>query len=499
VDFTRANGDRFMSVTSYDEVPYPSHSFPETQPSHLATVAALFGLRAPDPANCRVLELGCASGGNLIPLAVAWPQAQFVGVDLSSRQIADARQCAEQLGLPNLELHHRSILDLNAELGSFDYILCHGVYSWVPREVQDAILTLCHDRLEPDGIAYVSYNTYPGWHLQKAIRDMMLFHSGRFATPATRIAQARSFLEFLARWSPARDDPYGLLLRNEAASLSRKTDGYLFHEHLEVVNDPVYFREFVARCEAAGLRYLADVGIRTMLVTDLPSEVRESLRLLAPDPLDLEQYLDFLRNRTFRRSLLCRPGKAIDRSLRGTSVRDLLGASHLRPEQTGAPQAAGEERFIAPSGNVLTTADPVMRACLHALGESWPQAIPAPVLRMRVLERVDPGIRDSPDLAEGPFWARLQDYFIHGVIELHAAAPPVAGACGAVPCASPLARHQALNTDLVTNLRHQRVPLDAAERALLVSLDGSRALPEAPETAATLERLAWKSLLLARP
>ncbi len=96
--------------TSYDEVPYASHAFPQTHPNTMATVATLFGMTPAPVTNCRVLELGCAAGFNIIPMAAALPDSRFVGVDLSSRQVAEGQEAIKALGLTNVELrqleHH---------------------------------------------------------------------------------------------------------------------------------------------------------------------------------------------------------------------------------------------------------------------------------------------------------------------------------------------------------------------------------------------------------
>ena len=214
--------------TSYDVVPYASSAFPQSHPDRLAAVARLFGVPSASPERCRVLELGAASGGNLIPMAYGLPDSEFIGVDLSSRQVAEGQSTIEALGLTNIQLRHRDISELGGELGRFDYIICHGVYSWVPDAVRDRILAVCRDHLGPDGVAFVSYNTYPGWHMRGMIRDMMRYHAGRFSEPKPQIEQARSLLNFLAT-SVAEDTAYGVMLRRELENLQRQPDSYLFH------------------------------------------------------------------------------------------------------------------------------------------------------------------------------------------------------------------------------------------------------------------------------
>ncbi len=176
--------------TSYDVVPYFSAPFQATHPDRLATVATLFGLKPAPAERSRVLELGCAGGGNLIPMAVALPGSQFLGIDQSSRQVDQGQEIIAGLGLKNIALRVASLLDIDESYGTFDYIICHGVYSWVRENVQDKILEICATRLAPTGVAYVSYNTLPGWHMQGMIRDMMCYHISQAGerSPETQVA-----------------------------------------------------------------------------------------------------------------------------------------------------------------------------------------------------------------------------------------------------------------------------------------------------------------------
>ena len=179
-------------ANSYDEIPYPAGAHPQTHPDHLAMIGTLFGMEPPSVKSCRVLELGCADGGNLIPMAENLPHAEFVGIDLSQRQVADGCALVEHLGLTNICVSNCSITDVDESFGQFDYILAHGVFSWVPHEVQECIFELCQQLLTPQGIAYISYNTYPGWRMRGMLRDMMLYHTRRFSDPHQQVQQARA-------------------------------------------------------------------------------------------------------------------------------------------------------------------------------------------------------------------------------------------------------------------------------------------------------------------
>ncbi|MGE0758864.1 MAG: methyltransferase regulatory domain-containing protein, partial [Pirellulaceae bacterium] len=369
-----------MTRTTYDEVPYPSHPMRQTQPDHLATIAHLLGLEPPPPDQCHVLELGCASGGNLIPLALTAPHSRMVGVDLSQRQVAEGQATIAALGLANIELRAVSILDIDDTWGTFDYIVCHGVYSWVPPNVQSKILDIYARHLAPHGIGYVSYNTHPGWHMRGVIRHMLSYHVGRYPdeAPDVQIGRARRLLDFLAHATSGRDRAYATLLQEQAELLRQHSDAYLFHEHLEEHNEPIWFLDFCQRLGERGLRYLAEAEFGMMLPgLSFPEDVQRELAELAPSLLEKEQYMDFVRNRSFRQSLIvhdrCRP----QYQLRPERLQRLWVASPVRtpapPEQLTSDEAV---EFAGPDELCLESASPLVKTALQGLGERWPESVP---------------------------------------------------------------------------------------------------------------------------
>ena len=146
-------------VNTYDQVPYDKKSFSQTHVDNLATTATLFGMQPARPECCRVLELGCAAGANLIPMAFYLPESQFMGVDYSKVQIDDGQKVLQSLRLANIELKQLNILEIDKTLGQFDYIICHGIFSWVADEIQEKIFSICSQNLAPQGVAYVSYKS----------------------------------------------------------------------------------------------------------------------------------------------------------------------------------------------------------------------------------------------------------------------------------------------------------------------------------------------------
>src|SRR5262245_52209065 len=309
----------------YNLVPYISKPFPQSQPPRLAALATLFGLTAPPVAQCRMLELGCASGGNIIPLAVRFPGSHFLGVDLTERHVRDGQARIATLDLPNIRIEQGDIgaLDLAGE--RFDYIVCHGVYSWVPANVRDAVLRICAEHLTDNGIAYVSYNVYPGWHLRGIIRDMMIYHAGMDGDPKMRVAKARWALENIAKSSRA-GGAYGEMLRAEAKLLAGSDDSYILGEFLERENAPCYFRDFAAKADGYGLSYLCEAEISQCIPEHITPEVGALIRTMSANNLiPLEQYMDFFKGRTFRQTLLVKGTQArrIERTLLPERVRGL--------------------------------------------------------------------------------------------------------------------------------------------------------------------------------
>jgi methyltransferase-like protein/SAM-dependent methyltransferase len=468
--------------TSYDELPYPSHPYPQTHPDHLATIATLLGMKPAPADRCRVLELGCAGGGNLIPLALALPESTFVGVDLSAGQIAEGQKNVDALGLKNVQLRQMSIMDVDDGFGTFDYIVCHGVYSWVPTEVQDKLLATYRDRLAPEGVGYLSYNTYPGWHMRGTIRAIIGLHDQRFRDqPAlVRVAQARALLAFLTD-SVGSETSYGQLLRENVDVLQRCTDSYLFHEHLEECNAPIYFTEMCDRLAAHKLRYLGESEFRVMVPsTSFAPIVQQQLAQVAPGLIEREQYMDLLRNRLFRQTLI---GHDHIRPSYDVRAEQMFSFQVASPARTAASEpdirSDAPAEFKGRGDLALTSSTPVVKAAFVCLGETWPRPVAFDTLLASAQARLKAdsadgyagSAHDGHDLAK----ALLTAYATAGeaLVELWLRPPPFATSVSAHPVASPLARLQAVAGPLVTNYRHEAVALIEFDRQLLPHLDGS--------------------------
>lgn len=466
------------AVTTYDLIPYPSYSFPQTHPDRLAVLAQLLGLQPPPVENCRVLELGCAAGSNLIPMAEELPNSRFVGIDLSQTHIDEGNKTIAELGLTNIQLHRQSILDFELGAEKFDYILCHGVYSWVPPNVQERILAICRHCLQPDGVAYISYNTLPGWHMRGMIRDMMLYHGRRFADLRQQIAQARGLLDFLVSSVNTEQNPYGKYLRSELELLRQSSDSYLFHDFLEDHNRPLFFHQFIERAAAHQLRYLAEAELFTMDLQNFPAQVGQILQQVCNDMIQLEQYMDFLRNRTFRQTLLCHAHRTPNYRLEPSILASFFFASSLRPVSSRPDlRSSLREDFRNLSGANAYSTFPIIKAALVTLGEAWPRFLSLDELCSQARARIDgramtsaaTRAADLQQIAEGllKFYKIAGDLVAFRLRPLRITTQP-----GPRPLARPLARWQAQAGQSATNLRHEFIDLEEFGRQVLLRLDG---------------------------
>lgn len=471
---------------SYDEVPYRSVAFAQTHPNRLATLGTLLGMH-PAPAavaDCRVLELGCGRGENLIPLALELPDAELVGIDLSERQISDGRAAANIVGADNLTLTHDDIMALGEGLGDFDYIIAHGVYSWVPVAVRDRLIAICARHLRPHGIAFVSYNCYPGWHMNGVVRDAMLFHTRDLQDARERLRESQRVLDLLCDGIPDEVAHYRTIFRRIQAQL-REPDTpveWLYHELLEDVNEPVYFREFVQHAAGHGLQLLCETNLWEMNSDRLPEHTVRVLAQLGDDLIRREQYLDFINNRTFRQTLLCHQAATLDRDLDPGRIEPLHAASNLKcldPEsdiRTKAPF-----RFLNRERGVTGATDhPLTKAALLCLTETWPATHAIAGLVERAHERLgQAGASERPARADiRELNENLLALHAAGAVELHLFPPRFAKRAGARPLASPWARYQLAAGGVVTNLRHHGIDLPPLMRRLLPLLDGTRTRAE---------------------
>ncbi|WP_181832603.1 methyltransferase domain-containing protein [Bosea caraganae] len=462
-----------VAANPYDAVAYPGHAFSQTHPAKLATIAHIHGMSPAPMAGMRVLELGCGSGGNLIPMALRFPRADFLGIDLSRSAVELARRNAGALGLANVAFEQRDIMDVSAALGRFDYILVHGVYSWVPQFVRDKILAIFGELLAPQGVAYVSYNALPGGHLRDIARDVMLFHTRDVSEPLERVRTARAALKSFAEATDP-DSFYGAALRKRLQQVDELPDAVLYHDDLNPIARAFTVHEVVSAAAGHGLKFLAEASFPNQFGTAGGAAQQLLAQVGTEDPLAREQSLDLLIGRSFRETLLCRTEVALRREMDADSLSPYHLSAYVRQvEISEQERRPGVDRFQFQQGVAVSIDLDSCKAALRALGRAWPASLGHGDLIARALAEIGPVAdreREAVRLSEALF-----AIFKAGLLDIRLEPPQVANTISERPVASRLARRQAESSSEVTDLLHRAVTLDSiVVRKFVCLMDGTR-------------------------
>ena len=468
-----------ITTESYDDILYPSYAHKQTHPDRLAVLSRLFGMSPAPVDRCRVLELGCGNGSNLIPMAFNLRESEFIGIDRAALPIEKGNAMLQALALRNISLHQLDLLDASTDLGQFDYIVAHGLYSWVPDQVKARILDVCRSHLNPQGIAFISYNAYPGGHLRDMVRQMLLFHVRDFSEPQQRINQSIALLQFLVN-SRIKGDTYTEFLHEELEQTLKLDQANLYHDQLGNINTPTYVHQFVSSAVQHGLQFLAEADFFEMQYHIYPPETVKLLGTLAEKSVILkEQYLDFLKCRRFRQTLLCHSEVKLNPQPSAQALITLYVASAAKPvagKSDLSPKVVQE--FVGPRGAKIATDYPLAKAALGHLSGIYPLSI-----HFEDLLTVARTLRGSVDGqnsvdAEDEVQA-LAEILLHaysaGLLELFPRAPDYQTIVSERPSASGLARWQVATDTIVTNMLHVNIEVeDEIGRQLLVLLDGTR-------------------------
>jgi SAM-dependent methyltransferase len=449
----------------YEQVAYPGYVYPATHPARLEVLGRLFGLEPAPAAGCHVLELGCGDGGNALAIAQTLPAAQVIGIDAAAAAIERGQGLATAAGLTNVELRVADLADpgLAETLGPVDYLVAHGVYSWIPPAVRGALLDCARRCLAAHGIAFVSYNAYPGSYLRDMTRDILSFHLRGIDDPGERIARAQALMQTIV--AVETPSPYARVLREHLQRMLSASEALLFHDDLAPVSTPFYFHEFIEHATAHELQFLSEADLSESQMRDVPGSVGELIASLPPDVIVREQYLDFFSNRMFRQTLLVHSGAPVNR---------VIDDRHLEGMAIASPARWDGERFVTPAGAAMSTSAALVSAAMHELGDCWPASLTFAELAARAGRRVS--AEPLPEPTVESLRRVLLDAYLGRIVELHGCVLPVSHRAGQRPRASPLARAQsAAGRPALSTLLPGNCLLESElERRLLPLLDGSR-------------------------
>lgn len=461
---------------SYDELPYMSNPFPQTHPDSLRAVCSLFDIATPMAETANILEIGCSFGGNIIPIAQQYPQANIIGLDISEKQIAIGKTAIEAMGLKNIKLEQQDITNYDVPDKLFDYIICHGVYSWVPEPVKKAILHVISNGLSDKGVAIVSYNTYPGWKIKEIYRDAMSFRSQHVDNVKEKISYGFGMLDFLKDNLP-KNSPWAVAIEKHYQHIREASPSYLAHEYFEQVNDPCYFHEFMTLAETVGLDFVAEADFQNHFLPPvaIDDDTQKALKREANgDIIRLEQLHDYLSDRSFRQTILKRNTNQQKSSVGKEEISfNILEKLHIKGgfikevnEETQAPQW----RTVSNHTTTLFQDTPITAFIFNQLNEQKGQTLSVKALWSKV--------KDEQQIEKKVFYQHIAELVVRKAVTIrsspnrwriaNANKPQLPSATRA------LARWILDNPDTIglTTAFHSAISLDVVTNELLALLDG---------------------------
>lgn len=461
------------AIDPYDQFSYESIAFQDTHPRHLACLGRLFELPTADPGACRVLELGCATGGNLIPMAWYQPQSSFLGIDLSANQVRQGQSMIDRLGLTNIALRQGDILALGEELGSFDYIIAHGVYSWVPAEVREHLLGLSRALLKPAGLLYLSFNALPGWRMRGMLRDILRFACRESLDARAKLDAANAALTRLEQSLGELQALSARYMLEEIKYLRTAHPSYLLFEYLAEENHAFLFSDFLADTGRHQLRYLCDTQLSFLFPSTFGSAAEAALGDIADD-MELEQWLDFVSARNFRRCVLCRDDAAPAAELSLDAFAEFAFGCDLTPPPRLDLRRHKSTPFKQPDGTAVDVSHPLSKALLLEMIEHQPDLLHLQQLLPGAEQRL---LRAGGKPAEQAYDLCLMELFtLFSHRALSAAPDPENFTREQVsrPLATALAREQVESGHTqVATARHSSLDLDSFAARMIHHMTGS--------------------------
>lgn len=283
---------------------YPPMSHPVSDPALSAVAARMAGLDTPVPRSARILEIGCCSGHNLIPLAMRWPGARFTGIDLAESSILEARERVAAAGVGNIEFQAVDLIEFEPQGEPFDFIIAHGFFSWVPDEVKLGLLRFCRKHLSPSGIATVSFNLECGWKPRLPVIAKVR---------AIQLAGAEdeiSALALLRSVTPPGDPELAII-----DDMMAKGPAILAFDDFGPINDPWSLENFVAAASEAELRWLGESDPAENFPAALGDADLAALEARDLGSIEFQTSMDETLKRTFRSVILCRSDAVVEEAV----------------------------------------------------------------------------------------------------------------------------------------------------------------------------------------
>lgn len=527
---------------------YRSKPALERHPLHIELVAARFGVspRRLD-AGARVLELGCGAGDNILALAYSYRDAYFCGIDSSEEAIAEARRGGDALGLSNVDFVNSDFKEVNAhgliangylekgrivqgQVGSgriasdtsdidasesnqadrgdgknnhYDYIICHGVYSWVSQDVQKVLRQVIARYLMPSGVCYLSFNCLPGitprLTLRRIIKSLWSQAERDYGGDAHRlgvipVSFARQQMQVLLGGIEQRADLYGNELHRELRELIGQSDEFWEVDLLGNDNNPSYLDDVIGDFADVGLSYIADAkparNRRDRLVGTLlggiesgdggagdRQPVTQPLGMSVGMSMSNDVVLDDLLSPLGFRAALFTPTNGQRRvAVRGMEKLPYIQNLFISSKLVKVSEVAHDlkpERGVAiycdPKGREIKVRDKVVGLALDVLAEKFPLA----VRFSELVEIVESLIGVKLDTAAiGILEMFVESKFSMGQIDCHLQPPHCVNTVSDYPEVFAPSRYQIARFGWGTNTRHEYAQFDEFERTVVPLFTG---------------------------
>jgi methyltransferase-like protein len=210
-----------------------------------------------------------------------------------------------------------------------------------------------------------------------------------------------------------------------------------------------------------------------MVASRFGPEIEQTLRAISPDLLHMEQYMDFLRNRMFRQTLLCHTNLTPNHALKPDAVTAFHIASPAKCASENPDLTSdAAEQFRAEQALTLTPRDPLMKAAMLHLGEQLPVSVSFPDLLSAARQRLGSAAPAPSDDDARQLATRLLNCYTSNLVEFSLSPAQCVRDVSERPVASPYARLRARAGAKTTNLRLESIPLTPASRLVLQHLDG---------------------------
>lgn len=455
------------------EIQYSYGSYPESTPQRMHTLARIFGCNAIDYKSASVLELGCAQGNNIIPLAVKYPQASFVGVDISSAQVAIGQKIITDLGLTNIQLECRNITEIDSEFGKFSYLIANDVFSAVGDEVRQKIFSIVKQNTVADGLAYISYKVLPGWNFTKILRELMLFNVRKENDVKKRLEQAKKVLKLFGERLKGHNHYYANFVQMEVNNILQLSDGRLSLEYLGKISNPMYVFEFLQQASKHELVYLSDALIyNNHFRNSIPFSREEIEQVLhANNYTEMMQYSDFLLNRQYRRTILCHAEQKINRQVMPDTMQNMhvraFGKITINNMTVAGISAHGDNSYNNQQNTEQHEVDEKFIKIAEELNRQKGNTISYQNLFKQSIK----------DITERPIFDKLLLRLYHdGYVDVSSEVGLYTTKVSAKPVATKLARYYAAHFDFVITQLHETTKLTLIERFVLQRLDGTKSL-----------------------